>query len=376
MSESARTPPGPEISSKRYVVVALPVVVAVLLNVAYFICAARLRQADAEIRRTYVAKAEVQALVADLSRAEGGVGAYMVTRDSTFLEPLDRASQLMATRENRLDVVFGDLPHVAELRQLIAAAGARLTALEVIREDLKVRGEVSASSVSASRSEMQALQAIASTMMQQQDDLLTEQRGAAGVLANLAMGTALAAAFAGVISSVITAVTMSHRPGVRGAEDSRCAAAPSAPNVKMAGSVLIVDDDVRIRQLLHRWLVPQGLELREAADAQAAVALIAERAPSVILCDVHMPGQDGLWLAERVRTIAPSTAVVLATGDSGVSPYESLRKGVVAYVLKPFVRDQVLAAVQRGLRWSEQQAREGRREEQEPSTQHLTGRTV
>ena len=126
-------------------------------------------------------------------------------------------------------------------------------------------------------------------------------------------------------------------------------------------SVLIVDDDVRIQTLLLRWLRPVGHALRFAENSNAALVSISEHQPSVIVCDVHMPGANGLWLADRVRALAPTTAIILATGDGNVPPFESMRKGVVAYVLKPFDRQMLVNAVAEGVEWSrravEQQGR-------------------
>jgi DNA-binding NtrC family response regulator len=118
-------------------------------------------------------------------------------------------------------------------------------------------------------------------------------------------------------------------------------------------SLLIVDDDPRIQELLRRWLKPAGYTLRFAENANVALAAIAEQQPAVIVCDIHMPGPNGLWLADRVRDIAPTTAILLATGDGNVPPFETLRRGVVAYVLKPFQRDQFLRAVSTGVAWSQ-----------------------
>jgi CheY-like chemotaxis protein len=118
-------------------------------------------------------------------------------------------------------------------------------------------------------------------------------------------------------------------------------------------SVLIVDDDPRIRELLRRWLEPAGHVLRFGEDAYTALAAISEEPPAVIVCDVHMPGANGLWLADRVRSMAPTTGIVLATADRTIPPLESLRKGVVAYVLKPFQREQLVRAVAAGVEWSE-----------------------
>jgi CheY-like chemotaxis protein len=121
-------------------------------------------------------------------------------------------------------------------------------------------------------------------------------------------------------------------------------------------SVLVVDDEPAIRKLLQRVLESQGHEVRTAPDASTALSLIAEAQPTVVLCDVHMPGSNGLWLADRIRERYPTTAIVLATADQEVPPIESLRPGVVAYLVKPFRAERVIAAVADGARWSAQQA--------------------
>ena len=118
------------------------------------------------------------------------------------------------------------------------------------------------------------------------------------------------------------------------------------------GSVLIVDDEAVVRALLERILAGTGHHLRSAVDAESALQAIAQSPPDVVLCDIQMPGANGLWLADRIRDCAPATAIVLATAEAEVPPYESLRNGVVAYVLKPFQHEQVLCAVEDGIRWS------------------------
>jgi two-component system nitrogen regulation response regulator NtrX len=122
-----------------------------------------------------------------------------------------------------------------------------------------------------------------------------------------------------------------------------------------APDVLIVDDEPLMREIVGRILTGSGYALRFATSAEEAVAAVSEKAPAVIVSDVHMGGQSGLWLANQVQRLSPATAIVLATGDDEVPPGDSLGQGVVAYVLKPFRQPQVLAAVQAGVRWSEQQ---------------------
>ena len=116
-------------------------------------------------------------------------------------------------------------------------------------------------------------------------------------------------------------------------------------------SVLIVDDEPRIREFLGRWLAPAGYDIREAPDAETALAMVATDLPDVVFCDVQMPGHGGLWLVEQLREGFPAVAIVLATADDAVSPGVSLKNGVVDYLVKPLDRNGVLAAVGRAVEW-------------------------
>jgi len=115
--------------------------------------------------------------------------------------------------------------------------------------------------------------------------------------------------------------------------------------------VLIVDDDEATRRILRRIVEAEGYVVREAVDATEAIERISESTPAVALCDVHLPGANGLWLADEIRHLAPATAIALVTGDGEIPPSESLRKAVVGYVLKPVGRDELLQIVEDGMRW-------------------------
>jgi response regulator RpfG family c-di-GMP phosphodiesterase len=116
--------------------------------------------------------------------------------------------------------------------------------------------------------------------------------------------------------------------------------------------VLIVDDENGVRDLMSRWLEAGGYRVTTAANAEEALGRLEDVAPAVALCDIRMPGHDGLWLAERIRQRSPETAVIMATGVHDVGPaVESLRSGVIDYLTKPFGRDRLREAVLRGLEW-------------------------
>jgi putative two-component system response regulator len=115
--------------------------------------------------------------------------------------------------------------------------------------------------------------------------------------------------------------------------------------------VLIVDDEPPIRRLLQTWVEAEGVRPVEAGSAEQALALIeAEGAPAVALCDIKLPGRDGLWLAGQLHVIYPETAVVMTTAvhefDTAIS---SLQAGVVDYLSKPFTRERLSDALKRAL---------------------------
>lgn len=126
----------------------------------------------------------------------------------------------------------------------------------------------------------------------------------------------------------------------------------ATPEVSADRSVLVVDDENVVRELMARWLQSGGYTVASAADADQALSLIENKTPAVALCDIRMPGHDGLWLADRIRRDHPETAVIMATGVQDVdAAVESLRQGVVDFLTKPFDRERVRDAVIRGYEW-------------------------
>lgn len=118
-------------------------------------------------------------------------------------------------------------------------------------------------------------------------------------------------------------------------------------------TVLVVDDDLGIRNLLTRWIEPLGHQVKVAADAGAALDVMQSCEVDLALCDVRMPGPDGIWLAEHIRSHFPGTAVVFATGVHEMDPGVTLRPGVVGYLTKPFRREALARAIREGLQWRE-----------------------
>ena len=122
-------------------------------------------------------------------------------------------------------------------------------------------------------------------MILRQEDLLSEQRAGAHLLEIWAIGAAIAGALAGIAGGVVAMMIVGggHVSGAaRSIDAPRPVSAdppPASGRAKMVGSVLIVDDDARIRELVRRWLAPHELELRQAADAKSALAAVVFAMP-------------------------------------------------------------------------------------------------
>jgi CheY-like chemotaxis protein/DNA-directed RNA polymerase subunit RPC12/RpoP len=112
--------------------------------------------------------------------------------------------------------------------------------------------------------------------------------------------------------------------------------------LRVSSYVLVVDDEDVVRDFLVRCVEGWGYDARQAASAAEALELMVEKAASIVLCDIKMPGQDGLWLAERVRAHWPGTAVVMVTAlDDLQTINQSRQLGVVDYISKPIKQDQL-----------------------------------
>ena len=109
-------------------------------------------------------------------------------------------------------------------------------------------------------------------------------------------------------------------------------------------TVLIVDDEDGVRRLLTHWINSLGYTAKTAGDAASALDVLKNSDVAVAVCDIRMPGNDGVWLIDQVRKEYPATAVVIATGLPDMAPTVTLQSGVAGYLIKPFER-QDLATV-------------------------------
>ena len=118
------------------------------------------------------------------------------------------------------------------------------------------------------------------------------------------------------------------------------------------GSVLVVDDEPTIGEVVSAYLRRAGYDTRVAVDGPAALAAVAERSPDLIVLDLMLPGVDGLEVMRRVRERpGRASAIILLTAKGEESDRViGLRLGADDYVVKPFSPAELVARVDAVLR--------------------------
>lgn len=116
-----------------------------------------------------------------------------------------------------------------------------------------------------------------------------------------------------------------------------------------ARSLLIVEDDDRLRTRLARALRERGYEVREAGDYERALTAVRDESPEYMLVDLRIPGGgNGIDLVRAVKAIDASTVVVVLTGYGSIATaVEAVRLGAAEYLTKPADVDQIVAAFNR-----------------------------
>jgi len=118
----------------------------------------------------------------------------------------------------------------------------------------------------------------------------------------------------------------------------------------MQRTVMVVDDDPHIRQLLVFALAKAGLATREAKDGEEALAMAAEQLPDLLILDINMPRLDGLEVCRRLRAHASTPILFLSSRDDEIDRVVGIELGGDDYVVKPFSPREVVARVMAILR--------------------------
>lgn len=119
----------------------------------------------------------------------------------------------------------------------------------------------------------------------------------------------------------------------------------------MNESVLVVDDDPAVRELLRSQVSFLGYSCRTASGGEEALAMVlAHEKPALVLSDVHMPGFSGLQLLQELKAVDPSIQVIMISGLQDLATVRaSIREGAYDYLVKPFELEDLTATVSRAL---------------------------
>ena len=106
---------------------------------------------------------------------------------------------------------------------------------------------------------------------------------------------------------------------------------PSSQN-----TILLVDDEEDIRQVLEMALKDSGYHVLSASNSQEALNVFAEKQPPIVMTDIKMPGMDGIELLQRIKRMSPETEVVMVTGHGDMDlAVRSLKYEAADFIIKP-----------------------------------------
>jgi signal transduction histidine kinase len=113
-------------------------------------------------------------------------------------------------------------------------------------------------------------------------------------------------------------------------------------------TILLVDDEADIREVLRMSLTDMGYAVEAAEDGQAALRLFEEIRPSIVMTDIKMPVVDGIEVLKRIKRIDPETEVIMITGHGDMKlAIESLKNEATDFITKPIHIDALEISLKR-----------------------------
>jgi len=116
------------------------------------------------------------------------------------------------------------------------------------------------------------------------------------------------------------------------------------------GTVLVVDDEQRLRELVRDYLARDGFSVLTAGDGLAALDLARRHTPDVVVLDLMLPGLDGLEVCRRLRGFSDAYVIMLTAKAEEIDRIVGLEIGADDYLTKPFSPRELVARVRAMLR--------------------------
>ncbi|MFN8468181.1 MAG: response regulator transcription factor [Caldilineaceae bacterium] len=127
----------------------------------------------------------------------------------------------------------------------------------------------------------------------------------------------------------------------------------------MGQSILVVDDEPQIREIVGLYLERAGFQVRLAGDGPAALQALTAALPDLVILDVMLPGVDGLEITRRLRSEGSTPIILLTARREEADRIEGLELGADDYVVKPFSPQELVSRVRAVLRRTQSQGRQG-----------------
>ncbi|MFY9275153.1 MAG: sigma-54 dependent transcriptional regulator [Bacteroidales bacterium] len=113
--------------------------------------------------------------------------------------------------------------------------------------------------------------------------------------------------------------------------------------------ILIVDDEKSVRETLREMLEYENYEVIDAENATKALDLLSSQSFDVILCDIKMPGMDGMELLEKILENYDIPVIMISGHGTIETPVDAIKKGAFDFIIKPFDLNRLLISIRNAL---------------------------
>ena len=116
-------------------------------------------------------------------------------------------------------------------------------------------------------------------------------------------------------------------------------------------SILVVDDESFVQDIVFRWLEREGYYCKTAGSGDEALAIMNNQKISLVISDIMMPGMSGIELLQQISNLYPDIAVIMLTGvDDRETATKAVELGAYGYLIKPLEKNEILINVTSSLR--------------------------
>ncbi len=114
--------------------------------------------------------------------------------------------------------------------------------------------------------------------------------------------------------------------------------------------ILLVDDDTTFCLMLKTWLAKRGFQVDESFSCREALTKTKGTKYDVVLTDLRLPDEDGMYLLKSIKAVTPEVQVILMTGYADIhTAVQAMKLGAFDYVAKPVIPDELLKKIQDAL---------------------------